>query len=517
MPPTVAAAVADVKRETSSGYATLSLMAESTETAPAAAPAPAPAPAPGRFARSLLGGVRLAYLPVLVTYFCYGASGITAIALLYFQKDALGLTPAEAAGIAFWVALPWSTKMVAGVASDVHPILGSRRFAYLLLGALLSFGGYAWLATTASTKGAYLAAMVIIAVGFMVQDVVADALSVEVARSDEEMKQIQALGRMALLAGTISVGYLSGWLAGAVGARTVFAIGLVFPLLVMAAAWLIPRDTRPPATGDAANPLGAGNARLVVLGGLAYAALGVALEALSVPFGQEIILVVSGTIIVLLLRRVGISRGVAVAAFAIFCFRAVPGAGQGFNYWAIDGLGFDQEFLGVLAQVSSVLSLVGLIVFRKPITHRPVSYTLFWVTIAGAVLYLPTIGLFYGVYEWFGVSARTFAFVDTTISAPLGQLSMVPMLALIARTAPRGAEATMFAIMASLMNLALSASELGTRYLNQIFGVSQHDYSGLGRLLIAVGVIGLLPLLALPLLRREEAASAAAPPPPGPA
>lgn len=474
-------------------------MAEPTETAPVAPPAPR------RLVRWLLGGVRLAYLPVLVTYFCYGASGITAIALLYFQKDVLGITPAEAAGIAFWVALPWSTKMVAGVASDVHPILGSRRFAYLVLGALATFAGYAWLATTASTKGTYLAAMVIIAVGFMIQDVVADALSVEVARSEEEMKQVQALGRMALLVGTIVVGYLGGWLAGAVGARTVFAIALILPLLVVIAAWLIPREhAARPAPDDPANPLGAGNSRLVVVGGLGYAALGVVLEALSIPFGQEIILTVSATIIVLLLRRVGISRGVAVAAFAIFCFRAVPGAGQGFNYWAIDRLGFDQEFLGILAQVSSMLSLAGLIVFRKPITHRPVSYTLFWVTIAGAVLYLPTIGLFYGVNEWFGLSPRTFAFIDTTISAPLGQLSMVPMLALIARTAPRGAEATMFAIMASLMNLALSASELGTRYLNEVFGVTQHDYSGLGRLLIAVGVIGLLPLLALPLLRREE-------------
>ena len=241
--------------------------------------------------------------------------------------------------------------------------------------------------------------------------------------------------------------------------------------------------------------------------GLGYAALGVVLEALAVPFGQEIILVVSGALIVMLLGRVGISQGVAVAAFAIFCFRAVPGAGQGFNYWAIDHLGFDQEFLGVLAQVSSMLSLAGLIVFRKPITHRPVSFTLFWVTVAGAVLYLPTIGLFYGVYDWFGLSPRMFAFIDTTISAPLGQLSMVPMLALIARTAPRGAEATMFAIMASLMNLALSASELGTRYLNTIFDVTQENYANLGRLLIAVGVIGLLPLLALPLLRREEGAS----------
>ena len=467
-------------------------------------------PARGAFLRSLVGRIRLAYLPVLVTYFCYGASGITGIALIYFQKDTLGITPAEAAGIAFWVALPWSTKMVAGVASDVHPIFGSRRVAYLLLGAVLGFAGYAWLATTASTKGAYLAAMVIIAVGFMVQDVVADALSVEVARSEEEMKQIQALGRMALLVGTISVGYLSGWLAGAVGPRAVFAIALVFPVLVSVAAWFAPRETtRAAAPGEEANPLGAGNSRLVVLVGLGYAGLGVLLEALSVPFGQEIILVVSGTLIAMLLHRVGISRGVAVAAFAIFCFRAVPGAGQGFSYWAIDRLGFDQEFLGVLAQVSSVLSLVGLVVFRKAITHRPVSYTLFWVTVAGAVLYLPTIGLFYGVNEWFGLSPRTFAFIDTTISAPLGQLSMVPMLALIARTAPRGAEATMFAIMASLMNLALSASELGTRYLNDVFGVTQHDYSGLGRLLIAVGVIGLFPLLALPLLRREEAAPAA--------
>jgi hypothetical protein len=81
---------------------------------------------------------------------------------------------------------------------------------------------------------------------------------------------------------------------------------------------------------------------------------------------------------------------------------------------------------------------------------------------------------------------------------------MVPMLVLIARTAPRGAEATMFAIMASLMNLALSASQLFTRYLNDFFAVTQHDYSNLGRLMISVGVLGLVPLLALPLLWREE-------------
>src|SRR6185436_9066554 len=146
---------------------------------------------------------------------------ITGVALLYFQKDVLGLTPAEVAHIAFWVNLPWSMKMVVGVASDRYPILGGRRKPYLVLGALLSAGGYAALATVVDSRTGYLAATVVVAIGFMVQDVVADAMSVEVVESETEMGQVQTLGRIALLVGTISVGYLSGVLARELGPRGV--------------------------------------------------------------------------------------------------------------------------------------------------------------------------------------------------------------------------------------------------------------------------------------------------------
>lgn len=456
--------------------------------------------------RQLFGGFRLAYLPILTTYFCFGASAITGIAMVYFQKDALRLTPAEVAGIGFWLGLPWTMKMVVGVASDVHPIFGSRRTAYLVLGVLCSAAGYAMLAAAVDTKAGYLAAMLLVTVGFMVQDVIADALSVEVARNDEELGQIQALGRMALLAGAISVGYLSGWLAGTIGPRATFAAAIALPLLVALTAPFI-RTQREAPRADA-GPLSGGKARVVLAVGIAYAALGVALERARVPYAQEIVLAVSVALIALLLRRVGISRAVAVAALVIFLFRATPGTGQGYSYWAIDKLGFDQQFLGLLAQVSSVLSLAGLLAFRKTIIERPVSFTLAWVVVAGTILYVPNIGLFYGLHEWLGVSARTLAFIDTTISAPLAQLLMVPMLILIARSAPAGAEATMFAIMASWMNLALSASELFTQYLNDVFQVTQVDYSNLGQLMITVTVIGLLPLVALPLLRRYEGEAA---------
>jgi len=469
-------------------------------------------PTRGGFFRWWLGGFRVGYLPVLVTYFCYGASAVTAVGLLYFEKDVLGLTPAEAAGVAFWLGLPWSMKMVAGVASDVYPIRGSRRGAYLLLGALCSAAGYAALATTVRTRGAYLACSVLVAVGFMVQDVVADALSVEIAESDEEIGQIQTLGRMALLIGGISVGYLSGVLTARIGSRGTLAIAVALPLIVGATVPFIRLRRAPgapvvsPTSTD--GPLGAGKARVVLLVGLGYAAFGAVMETLGLPYSREIVLVVSAALITYMLHRVGVSHSVAVAGIVIFLFRATPTVGQGYSYWAIDRLGFDQQFLGLLAQVSAVLSLAGLLLFRKTLVKRPVSFTLFWVLLAGAVLYLPTIGLFYGLHERIGISARMLAFVDTTISAPLGQLAMVPMLVLMAKTAPRGAEATMFAIMASLMNLALSASQLFTEYLNDAFAVTQADYSNLGRLMVAVGLVGLLPLLVLPLLRREETAPA---------
>ena len=462
--------------------------------------------------RAWLGGFRAAYLPVLLTYFCYGASSVTSVALLFFEKETLRLTPAEAAGIAFWLGLPWSMKMVVGVASDVYPIRGSRRGAYLLIGALCTLAGYAYLAGAVHTKAAYLAASLLVTVGLMIQDVVADALSVEVARSDEEMGQIQTLGRIVLLAGGISVGYLSGFLAGTIGPRGTFTAAMILPLLVAASVAFIPRQTRRASARPEDGPFGGGKARLVLAVGLGYAAFGVVLQLANVPYAEEIVLAVSATLISFLLARIGINRSVAIAAVVIFIFRATPDVGQGYSYWAIDQLGFNQRFLGVLAQVSSILSLAGLLVFRRTIVRRPVSFTLAWVIVAGTILYLPTIGLFYGVNEWFGMDPRTFAFIDTTISAPLAQLTMVPMLVLIAKTAPRGGEATMFAIMASLMNLALSASQLFTQYLNTAFAVTQHDYSNLGRLMITVGVIGLVPLLALPLLWREEQAPAPAVP-----
>jgi hypothetical protein len=127
---------------------------------------------------------------------------------------------------------------------------------------------------------------------------------------------------------------------------------------------------------------------------------------------------------------------------------------------------------------------------------------LLWLTIIGAVLSLPTIALVMGVHEWtdrmFGFGARSIALIDAAAASPLAQISMIPLLTLIAVHAPAGHRATWYALMASLMNLALVAGDLQTKYLNLVFHVDRGAYGNLLSLTLVATVIGVVvPLAAI--------------------
>jgi hypothetical protein len=80
-------------------------------------------------------------------------------------------------------------------------------------------------------------------------------------------------------------------------------------------------------------------------------------------------------------------------------------------------------------------------------------------------------------------------------------VAMIPMLAWIAKEAPKNQKATYFAVMAAFTNLALSASQLGTKYLNSIFVVERGRYDELGLLMVTTALIALIaPILAVLLL-----------------
>jgi hypothetical protein len=468
--------------------------------------------------------LRLRYVPLLMVYFAYGALGVIDVTRDVWVKEALTLSPAELAAIGVWLTLPWTIKVVFGELVDSVAIFGSRRRAYILIGATCTAGGMLTLAAAAGAwypevplARLFVLGMMLIVIGTVIQDVVADAMSTEVVarvnekgkpRSEEEIRadlgMVQVLGRLALSIGILSVAGLSGYLAKVLDRETVFLLGLTIPAISVVGVLLIRSEV------GAARPI---DWRLLG-GGIAFGAVVLALALGDVPYSQEwifaISMIVVCTMLYLITRDVDprTQQAILFTTIIIFAFRATPGVGDGYFWWTLDVLKFDEAFYGHLRQTAAIIGLGALWLLAKPLTQYRVTSILFWLAFAGFVLSAPNIALFYGLHEWteaqFGFGARSIALIDAATSSPFAQLSMIPLLTLIAYYAPAGHRATWFALMASLMNLALVAGQLETKYLNLIFTVGRGVYDELGVLLIVAAVLGFaIPVAAIALFGRR--------------
>jgi hypothetical protein len=517
--------------------------------------------------------VRLSYLPPLMVYLAAGVSGLTSIVGTFFIKDYLDLSAAFLAGLAFWAGIPWALKMPVGHLVD---LIWRWKAALVYFGAFLiaasiaiMFGLIAHteaMAEVMSIEAWYVASALLAPSGYVVQDVVADAMTVEAvplvdergeSYADDDVKAMhttmQTLGRFAIISGLVLVAALNIWMFSGVEdmseAETAavyadiylmaFAIPAVSILGVSLGALtqrLRARRLRRQGFGEEEvegllfTPTEETAPNWWILGGsMAFVAFTLTMGLGQFPFAQEIIFAGSLAIVVFLMYRLILElepaarKALIGTAVIIFVFRAVPLPGPGVTWFEIDVLGFDQRFLSVLTLITSGLALVGMVVLRPLMARRSIAYVVALLTVAAGVLSLPNIGLYYGIQEWTArwsagiVDARFIAILDTALESPLAQVAMIPMLAWIAKNAPAHLKATFFAVMASFTNLALSAASLGTKYLNQVFLVTREvrdrvtgalevaaDYSELGWLLLTVAALTTaVPLVTILVVQRS--------------
>ncbi len=520
---------------------------------------------------SLAREMRLSYMPPLMVYAAAGISGLTGIVGTFYVKEKLGLSAEFLAALGFWMMLPWALKMPLGHLVDLawrwKSLLVYLGATFIMLSLLMMIGLLGYTDTMiqyASVETWFVTSALLAPIGYVLQDVVADAMTVEaVPRVDAEGKALnpaklklmhvtmQTLGRVAIIGGGILVSLVNVYVLRDVNALPeaekaatylfVYQLALIIPLVsvcgVILGSWLQQRSV--------ARFVEQGHDRVEAIkllgmdvdpppvnwwilgGGLAFTVISLSVGLSDIKFGEEIIFCISMGIVLFLMRQLidalePAARNVLIGtAILIFIFRAMPSPGAGSTWWMIDGLGFDQQFLAVLSLIGAVLTLAGMFIFRRFMAERSIAYVIGFLTIAGTVLSMPIIGMYFGLHEWTAaltggfVDARFIALIDTALESPLGQIAMIPMLAWIANSAPEKLKATFFAVMASFTNLALSASQLGTKYLNKIFEVTREvkdpmsgqvtlpaDYSELGSLLITVTVIGfVLPLTAILLVK----------------
>jgi MFS family permease len=515
--------------------------------------------------------MRWSYLPPLMVYMAAGISGLSAIVGTFFVKEYLGLSAEFLAALGFWVNIPWALKMPVGHLVD---LIWRYKSGLVYLGASLIAASLLIMVGLLTDRAAmeaifpagtwFVISSLLAPIGYVIQDTVADAMTVDaVPHFDEQGNPIsaeklklmhttmQTLGRVAIIGGGVLVSLVNMYLFRDVASldesakvaiyRMVYSLCLIIPLvsvLGVVLASIIRRrgegrmrkqglsESEIRAQRDASIEKTAPN--WWILGGsLIFVIFTLGMGFSNFTYSQEVIFMGSFLIISFLIFRLTRelspnARAVLIGtAIIIFVFRAMPSPGPGMTWWMIDDLKFDQSFFSLLSLIGSVLTLAGMFIFRRFMADHSIAYVIGALTIFGTILSLPFLGMFYGLHVWTAemtggvVDARFITIINTTLESPLGQIAMIPMLAWIANSAPAKLKATFFAIMASFTNLALSLSQLGTKYLNQMYTVTREvkdpisgslqtpaDYSELGILLWLSIVLGLiLPFAAIAVVR----------------
>ena len=510
------------------------------------------------------------YLPPLMVYVAAGIAGLTGIVGMFFIKDYLNLSAAFLASLGFWAGLPWALKMPLGHLVDLiwrHKnymvYFGASIIAVSLLIMYGLIGHTDYMVTILRAETWFVISVILSPVGYVIQDVVADAMTVEavplvdergVEFSPEKIKEMhtmmQTLGRFAIIGGTVLVAFANVILFQGVDLlaendrillyANIYLYALVIPIVsvlgVFLAIYLKKRRDRALKQLKGfgyENEIRENKIKVnwtILIGSLIFVIFSLGVGSFNIPFAQEIVFLGSVMIILFLMGRLikelpeSQRLMIVGTAIIIFTFRAIPNPGPGMNWFEIDVLGFNEQFFSVLSLLSSLLTLLGIVALRPYIAKNSIAKVIVVLSLAGAVLFLPSIGMYYGFHNWTAsvsagiVDARFIAIINTALESPLGQVAMIPLLAWIAKNAPSNMKATFFAVFASFTNLALSASALLTKYLNEIFVitrgvknkvtgeiVSTSDYSELGLLLITVAILTLaLPLGAIFIVQRTK-------------
>lgn len=394
-------------------------------------------------------------LAILLVYFVQGILGLARLAVSFFLKDDLGMGPAEVSALMGVAAIPWMVKPLFGFISDGVPIFGYRRRPYLVLSGLLGVASWVGLATVVDRPWSATAAIALGSLSIAMSDVIVDSLVVERARSESVSAagSLQSLCWGASAIGGLITAYFSGALLQQFDVKTVFLITATFPLIVSAVAWLIAEE-RSQGRSEWSE----------VKGQLGQLKQAISQESIWLP-----------------------------TAF-LFIWQAMPSGESAFFYFNTNELGFEPEFLGRVRLVTSFAAIVGIWVFQRFLKNVPFRVIFGWSTVISSVLGLSMLILVTHVNREFGISDRWFSLGDSLILTVMGQIAFMPVLVLAARLCPPGVEATLFALLMSIVNFSGFVSYQLGALLMKYLHVTESNFDQLWLLVLITNLSGMLPL-----------------------
>lgn len=370
-------------------------------------------------------------------YFTQGIGSLASQALYYYLRETLGLSVGTIMSIGSISSIPWMIKPVYGYISDHFKLFGTHRKHYIILSSLVSVVACLALGLTPFVSVSLLIALLTVdALGGAMKDVAVDGMMVEEGQKRKITGKIQSIQWTALGIAQVLTGVVGGYIAEKASYRLAFLIISLFPLAI----------------------------------------------ALLANFYNEPKKVIKHKPILSEIRTLFSDKQFLWSAAFLFCLWFSPAVGTPIFNKMREELHMSKVWIGWLSTIGAVFGVVGSLLYFKLSTHINLRKWLVYGTLISAVstfayLYLtPASILVYNIV--FGLSS---AFIHLI------------MLDFMAKSCPKGQEATVFALLCSLVNFGTFCSNQAGALLFSTVG-----YNGL---IIISGLATMVCLAFVPKLR----------------
>jgi len=405
-------------------------------------------------------------MAILAIYFVQGMLLFARLAVNFFLKDELLLSPVQVSAMMGIVSIPWMIKPLFGFISDSAPIFGYRRRSYLIIAGLLGACSWVSLATIVDNSWTATIFVTLGSLSVALSDVIVDSIVVERARGESKahLGSLQSLCWASVALGGLITAYFGGLILEHFTPRTVFAIVAFLPLITSITAGLI---TEQPITKDT-----------------------ITANTVKEQLKQ--------------LQKTISQKQIWLPTLFILVWHSTPSSESAFFYFLTNELHFAPEFLGRLQLVTSLASLVGIWIFQRFLKTIPFRVIFTWGIIISTTLGMTALLLVTHTNRVLGIDDYWFSLGDSLILSVIGQIVFMPVLVLAAKLSPLGIEATFFALLMSIFNLGGTISrELGA-VTTYCLGITETKFDSLWLLVIIANLSNFLPLLFLGFLRNLD-------------
>lgn len=481
-----------------------------------------------------LFGIKPISIVVAVVALVQGMNQITDLAVSYLYKDDYNFSPVEVSMIASFIIIPWMIKPIWGVISDNVTFFGYRRKSYLILWGTLQFFYYFSLATWVHNRWLGLALLLLIQLSLAFNNVIGEALVVESSQEvqvqenvEEEHKQAEASKNVSLFfgmkyLGILSTAYLSGFLLQFMDKQDIFLIAAMLPILVVAVSIFIMREKRAvqsheviyqaspeevpqeeiPLNQDVETNAGSGEQVFAASEGSAENDEMELRSELNIYLGAK---ESSWKRLVDFIVKPAISKPIVF----LLLFMFTPSCSSSMFYFYTNELGFSPDFMGTLKFANALASIIGIFLFNRYFKNYSFQKIFFWSTIICTLLGSTQILLVLRWNKHLGISDKLFCVGDSVIIQSIAEINYLPVLILACRLCPKNLEATMYALLMSVLNFGgMLGSQVGA-LLAYLLGITSTNFDKLWIMILIAQISMLLPLPFLRMVKVENTAKEA--------